>query len=44
MNMETVSLKDREILRELAMRKVALANCKRNEEILAMWDAQAKGI
>ena len=42
--METVSLKDREILRELAMRKVALANCRRNEEILSMWHAQAKGV
>lgn len=42
--METVSVKDRDILRELATRKAALANCKRNEEILAAWDAQAKGI
>jgi hypothetical protein len=42
--MEIVSLKDREILRELALRKVALANCRRNDEILAMWHAQAKGV
>ena len=42
--MEAVSLKDREILRALAARKVALANCKRNEKILAMWHAQAKGV
>lgn len=42
--MESVSLKDREILRELAMRKVAFANCRRNDEILAMWHAQAKGV
>ena len=42
--MEAVSIRDREILRELATRKVLLANCKRNEEILAMWHAQAKGV
>jgi hypothetical protein len=42
--MEIVSPKDREILRELAERKLALANCPRNEEILAMWHAQAKGV
>ena len=42
--METVSQKDRAILRELAEKKVAFANCRRNEEILAMWHAQAKGV
>ena len=42
--METISLKDREILRELAARKATFANSKRNEEILAMWDNQAKGV
>ena len=42
--MEIVSQRDREILRELAERKVAFANCRRNEEILAMWHAQAKGV
>ena len=42
--MEKVSLRDREILRELAQRKLALAHCRRNEEILAMWHAQAKGV
>jgi len=42
--MINVSLKDREILRELAARKAALANCPRNDEILAMWDKQAKGL
>ena len=42
--MINVSLKDREILRELAARKAALANCLRNDEILEMWDKQAKGV
>lgn len=42
--MSTISKKDREILRELAARKLALANCKRNDEILAMWRSQANGI
>ena len=42
--METISLKDREILREIAARKVALANNARNDEILAMWHSQAKGV
>ena len=42
--MSTISLKDREILRELASRKLALANSKRNDEILAMWRSQANGI
>ena len=42
--MESVSLKDREILRELAMKKAAFAHCARNDEILAMWRAQAKGV
>ena len=42
--MENVSLKDREILRELAERKLSFAHCRRNEEILAMWHAQAKGV
>ena len=39
-----VSLKDREILRELATRKAQLANCPRNDEILKMWDKQARGL
>ena len=42
--MEAVTLKDREILRELAARKLALATSARNDEILAMWDKQARGI
>ena len=42
--MTKISLKDREILRELAARKANLANCARNDEILAMWDKQAKGL
>ena len=42
--MEKVSLKDREILRELASRKLALAHSARNDEILEMWKKQAKGI
>ena len=42
--MEKISLKDREILRELAERKLKLAHCRRNDEILAMWDKQAKGV
>ena len=42
--MENVSLKDREILREIAYRKAELAVSQRNAEILSMWDALAKGI
>lgn len=42
--MENISLKDREILRELATQKAALATNARNDEILKMWDNQAKGI
>ena len=42
--MINISLKDRDILRELAGRKAALANCSRNDEILAMWHKQAKGL
>ena len=42
--MRNVSLKDREILRELAGRKAALANSARNDEILEMWNKQAKGL
>ena len=42
--MESVSLKDREILRELAARKAAFAHSARNDEILKMWDAQARGV
>ncbi len=42
--MEKISLKDREILREIAFRKAQLANCARNDEILAMWHKQEKGI
>ncbi len=39
-----VSLKDRELLRELATRKAQLAHSARNDEILKMWDNQAKGV
>ncbi len=42
--MEAITQKDREILRELASRKAALAHCARNDEILSMWEKQAKGI
>ena len=42
--METVSLKDRNRLRGLAAKKAAMAHCARNDEILAMWHAQAKGV
>ena len=42
--MINISSKDREILRELAGRKAALANSARNDEILAMWHKQAKGL
>ena len=42
--MINISSKDREILRELAARKAALANSARNDEILAMWHKQAKGV
>ena len=41
--MSEISLKDREILRELAARKAAFANCARNDEILRMWQSQARG-
>lgn len=41
--MINISSKDRDILRELAGRKAALASCSRNDEILAMWHKQAKG-
>ena len=42
--MEKISPRDREILRELASKKAAFANCARNEEILAMWKKQAAGV
>ena len=42
--MINISSKDRDILRELAGRKAALANSARNDEILAMWHKQAKGM
>lgn len=42
--MENVTLHDREILREIAERKAQLSHCKRNEEILAMWNKQARGL
>ena len=42
--METVSLKDREILRELASRKAELSHSARNAEILKMWAKQAEGV
>lgn len=42
--MENVTFQDREILRELATRKAQLSHSKRNDEILAMWQDQAKGV
>jgi hypothetical protein len=42
--MQTISPKDREILRELAARKAELAHNTRNAEILKMWNNQAKGV
>ena len=42
--MQTISPKDREILRELAAHKVSLAHDTRNAEILKMWQNQAKGV
>lgn len=42
--MENVTLRDREILRETAMRKAQLAHDRRNDEILAMWHKQAMGV
>ncbi len=42
--MESITTKDREILRELASRKAALSHSARNDEILAMWQKQAKGV
>lgn len=43
-DMETISLKDREILRALASKKAEMARSARNEEILKMWDKQARGV
>ena len=42
--MNTVSDKDREILREIAYRKANLSHSARNDEILAMWNKQATGV
>ena len=42
--MEVISLKDREILRSLAKRKLELANNARNDEILKMWQDLANGV
>jgi len=42
--MEKITLKDREILRNLASHKAELSHSKRNDEILAMWDNQARGV
>ena len=42
--MTGISMKDREILRGLAAKKAQFAHCARNDEILAMWNKQAKGI
>ncbi len=42
--MERISAKEREILREIAMRKAQLAHSARNEEILGMWKKQAQGV
>lgn len=41
--MENISSKDREILRELAFKKLTFANSERNDEILKMFRAQARG-
>ena len=41
--MEKISNRDREILRSLARRKLALANSDRNTEILTAWEHLAKG-
>ena len=42
--MENISQRDREILREIATRKLALSKSARNDEILDMWRKQAKGL
>ena len=42
--MQTISPKDREILREIATRKASLAHNARNAESLKMWTSQAKGV
>jgi len=42
--MTDISIKDREILRELATHKADLAHSARNDEILKMWEKQAKGV
>lgn len=42
--MEPITQKDKEILRELAGHKAELSHSKRNDEILAMWEKQAKGL
>ena len=41
--MEQIPLKDREILRTLAKRRLEYANCPKNDEILKKWDALAQG-
>lgn len=42
-SMEQISMKDREILREIAKRHLEYANSPENEMILKKWDALAKG-
>lgn len=42
--MQKISVKDREILRELATRKACMAHSARNAEILEMWNKQARGV
>ena len=42
--MSNITTKDREILRELASKKLEFANSTRNDEILALWNQQAKGV
>lgn len=42
--MENISPKDREILREIAKRKLELSKSSENENILSKWDALGKGI
>ena len=42
-NMEQMSAKDRERLRELAKQRLEFANCPKNEEITKKWIALAEG-
>ena len=42
--MEKITQRDREILREIAGRKLAMATCAKNDEIVAKWKKQAAGV